>query len=283
MQKIKSIQAYTYLNAQGKEFVLVRLESDNGIVGAGEATLCGHNEEVCGLIHQMIAPKLIGKELCCANYMQSELLTEEKVKDSIFVHAVSGIEIAAWDALGKVLGLPVYKLLGGRVLPEIPVISHYDVKDSGEPISYIDAYEPWEKVGLLPDGKKECWAKIASEEKVPLLARISSRWEAYPILEHAAMSILEADILQGGGISSLKQLATYAETYFIKVASRVYGGTLAAAASAQALYSCPNAYGIGLPEGEYDEILTDSFHLPKDAPGIGIDVNWDELIKNEDK
>src|SRR4051812_24337178 len=116
--------AYRMISALGQhdesQFVLVKLLTDNGLEGAGEATATVRwsGETVWGVqavIDRVLAPLLVGLELDPAQPLQS--ITElDRRMDAVAQHnwfAKSAIEMACWDVLGKAANKPVYELLGG--------------------------------------------------------------------------------------------------------------------------------------------------------------------------
>ncbi len=98
------------------DFVLVRLSTDSGIEGCGEATATPRwsGETVRGaqaMIEEVLAPALIGCD-------PSDIDSIEERMERVAVYnwfAKSAIEMACWDAVGKDAGSPVYELLGGPV------------------------------------------------------------------------------------------------------------------------------------------------------------------------
>ena len=100
------------------EYLLVRVLTDSGIEGAGEATVSPlwSGETVWGaqaLIDRLFAPALLGMEPGDVGAVARRL-------DRIATHnwfAKSAIEMACWDIRGKAAGKPVYELLGGAVRP----------------------------------------------------------------------------------------------------------------------------------------------------------------------
>ncbi|MBZ0293494.1 MAG: mandelate racemase/muconate lactonizing enzyme family protein [Anaerolineae bacterium] len=101
--------------------MLVRVHTDEGIIGLGETV--DKIPGSLGALHGTIAPLLLGQ-----NPLDIEGLWQF-VKDNIMYHgyhgaemrALSAVEIALWDILGKVYGAPVYRLLGGKVRDRVPV------------------------------------------------------------------------------------------------------------------------------------------------------------------
>ncbi len=99
--------------------VWVRVHTDEGVVGLGETFRGAH--AVARYIHTEIAPQLIGRNPLEIDAI-SKLLIESYVgfrSSGVEMRAASAIDIALWDILGKVAGLPVHQLLGGLSRPEI--------------------------------------------------------------------------------------------------------------------------------------------------------------------
>jgi muconate cycloisomerase len=100
------------------EYVLVRISTDVGIEGAGEATVLPRwsGETVWGahaLIERIFAPRLVGHNPTDIAEIAATL--DQFAEDNWF--AKSAIEMACWDIRGKESGKPVYALLGGLVRP----------------------------------------------------------------------------------------------------------------------------------------------------------------------
>ena len=120
--------AYRMISALGRHeessFVLVRLRTDEGAEGAGEASLTVRwsGETVWGtqaLIDRVLAPLVIGIELDPAQPLASIAALDQRM-DAAVKHnwfAKSAVEMAAWDAMGQAAGKPVYELLGGACRP----------------------------------------------------------------------------------------------------------------------------------------------------------------------
>lgn len=100
------------------EYVLVRISTDVGIDGAGEATVLPRwsGETVWGahaLIERIFAPRLVGRDPNDIAGIAATL--DQFAEDNWF--AKSAIEMACWDICGKERGFPVYALLGGPARP----------------------------------------------------------------------------------------------------------------------------------------------------------------------
>ena len=117
---------------------LVEIDTDAGLTGLGEAKVgvgnLGNYAALVTLIHAELAPVLIGRDArditalweaiyngTRAHYVAAHGRTFPIVgRRGITVSALSGIDIALWDLLGKALGQPVWRLLGGRLRERIP-------------------------------------------------------------------------------------------------------------------------------------------------------------------
>ena len=117
---------------------LVEIDTDAGLTGLGEAKVgvgnLGNYAAVVTLIREELAPALLGRDPrdvtaiwetlyagTRAHYALREGRTFPTVgRRGITMSAISGIDIACWDLLGKSLGQPVWRLLGGRCRDRVP-------------------------------------------------------------------------------------------------------------------------------------------------------------------
>ena len=100
-----------------RPYVFVKLETNQGVVGWGEGTLEGKAAAVMSCVEDF-REFLIGKDpLQVEHHWQSMYVHSFYRAGPVIGSAISGIDQALWDIRGKVLGMPVYKLLGGPVDP----------------------------------------------------------------------------------------------------------------------------------------------------------------------
>ncbi len=101
---------------------VVRIDTDQGVYGLG--TVGGAKGKlVPTIVEEQFRDLLVGK-----NPFDIELIWEQLFRASLFygrkgavIEAISGIDIALWDLVGKVVGQPVYNLIGGRTKEKLPV------------------------------------------------------------------------------------------------------------------------------------------------------------------
>ena len=103
-------------------YVIVRVHTDDGLVGLGEATVAprwtGETSIGCvAAINGLIAPALVGEDATQITKLTQKM--NRVIKLNPFMK--SGIEMALWDLAGKAAGVPVYQLLGGKVRESMPI------------------------------------------------------------------------------------------------------------------------------------------------------------------
>jgi galactonate dehydratase len=104
-------------------WLFVRVESDDGAVGWGEASLEGHTEAVAGAF-ESLRDRLIGADpFRIEDAWQIGYRTGFYRGGPVLMSALAGLDQALWDLKGRALGQPVWQLLGGRVRDHIEVYS----------------------------------------------------------------------------------------------------------------------------------------------------------------
>src|SRR5262249_6455916 len=103
--------------ASDRPYVFVKLETNAGVVGWGEATLEGKAGAVLACVDDFREHILGSDPMQVEHLWQSMYVHRFYRAVSLMGSAISGIDQALWDIRGKVLGLPVYKLLGGPFDP----------------------------------------------------------------------------------------------------------------------------------------------------------------------
>lgn len=103
-------------------YVIVRVHTDEGLVGLGEATVAPRwsGETSVGsvaIIEGLFAPALIGEDPTEVTRLRG--LIESTIRLNPFTKAA--VEMALWDLAGKAAGVPVYQLLGGKVRDKMPI------------------------------------------------------------------------------------------------------------------------------------------------------------------
>lgn len=115
--------------------IFVEVRTDAGITGIGEASLEGKTEAVVGALRD-ISSYLIGEDPTRIEHHWQAIYRHSFWRGGMVVgSAISGVEQALWDILGKALGVPVYELLGGRVRDRVRLYANGPRGDSPEEIA----------------------------------------------------------------------------------------------------------------------------------------------------
>ncbi|KAJ7757197.1 enolase C-terminal domain-like protein [Mycena maculata] len=116
---IRSIETF-YVRPR---WLFVRVETEKGIVGWGEATLEGHTEAVEGSFADL-RERFVGWDSAnIEDIWQTAYRARFYRGGPVLMSTISGLDIALWDIKGKTLGVPVWQLLGGKVRNQCQVYS----------------------------------------------------------------------------------------------------------------------------------------------------------------
>src|SRR5262245_37948790 len=108
--------------AGSRKQIVVRVQTDDGLTGLGEAFGYGAPLAVCNVIDESLAPLLRGQDPTRIEAVVDLMHRSTMIygRRGLAMFAISGVEIALWDLLGRALGAPVSALLGGAVRPRLP-------------------------------------------------------------------------------------------------------------------------------------------------------------------
>jgi muconate/chloromuconate cycloisomerase len=122
----------SFTTLEAVNYVFVRVETRDGLVGWGEAACLGgptwseeSAESVAVTIERYIAPWLVGSDATRIEALNREMA--RRVQGNPFARAA--VEMALWDLNGRALGVPVHRLLGGRVRDRVPLSWSLAVSD----------------------------------------------------------------------------------------------------------------------------------------------------------
>ena len=105
------------------EYLLVTIETDNGLIGIGESGAWGYLEASSSAITKF-SDYLIGKNPLMIEHHWQYMYRFSHFRGSAIMGAISAIDIALWDIMGKHFDVPVYQLLGGKVRDKARVYYH---------------------------------------------------------------------------------------------------------------------------------------------------------------
>jgi len=117
--------AEVLLTSPGRNYVTLKVTTDDGVVGWGDATVNGRELAVASYLRDHVAPLLVGRD---ADRIEDawQFLYRGAYwrRGPITMAAIGAVDLALWDIRGKSLGQPVYNLLGGAVRDRILTYTH---------------------------------------------------------------------------------------------------------------------------------------------------------------
>jgi galactonate dehydratase len=112
------------VGAHMRNWVFVKLETDEGLVGWGESTVEWKTRAVAGCIEDL-AELLVGEDPRRVEHLFQVMVRQHFFRPGMVeASAISGVEQACWDILGKSLDVPVWQLLGGNVRDHVRLYDH---------------------------------------------------------------------------------------------------------------------------------------------------------------
>ena len=296
-------------------WLFVRVESDDGAFGWGEASLEGWAEAVDGAF-EAFRDRFIGADpFRIEDIWQVGYRGGFYRSGAVIMSALSGLEQALWDLKGRVLGLPAWQMLGGKVRDKV---RSYAWIGGDRPHEIADAAEVRRNQGFnavkmnataelgwiieepLLSENHEGLAEIAAHTATPIALgeRLYTRWDFKPFFESGAVDIIQPDLSHAGGILEVRKIAAMAEAYDIAVAPHCPLGPLALGACLQIAACTPNhaiqeiSLGIHYNVGGHDllnfctnkEALTpvDGYLPVPEGPGLGIEID-EAAVRAADK
>ncbi|MBI2872442.1 MAG: mandelate racemase/muconate lactonizing enzyme family protein [Chloroflexi bacterium] len=131
---LETFAVYTQHRNARRNWLLLKLLTDEGLVGLGEASLMAHEEQLVGILGELAEEYLIGKNPLHTEVHWTRLYLDSGARGGkVMSTALSGIDMALWDLKGKALGLPVYELLGGPYHERLRVYANGWYTNPGTP------------------------------------------------------------------------------------------------------------------------------------------------------
>jgi mannonate dehydratase len=122
---MKIVDAKVIVCSPGRNFVTLKLTTEDGVSGLGDATLNGRELAVASYLQEHVAPLLIGRDARRIedtwHYLYKGAYWR---RGPVTMTAIAAVDTALWDIQGKALGVPVYQLLGGRARDAVTVYGH---------------------------------------------------------------------------------------------------------------------------------------------------------------
>ena len=175
---MKIIRFETLLSNAGlRNYLFIRLTTDTGLTGVGEATLEWQEQTVRTLCHEWVEGRVLGRDPFDVEAVVGGMIRDQYQGGSTVMTAISGVEIALWDLIGKACGQPVYRLLGGRYHRTIPAYANGWYGGASTPGEYAErareaAARGYRALKFDPFGT--AWKDLAPEEAEAAVERVAA-------------------------------------------------------------------------------------------------------------
>lgn len=162
---MKIIGARLIVCSPDRNFVTLKIETDEGLYGLGDATLNGRELAVASYLVEHVIPCLIGRDPSQIEDIWQYLYRGAYWRRGpVTMTAIAAVDVALWDIKGKALNTPVYNLLGGKSREGVLVYAHANGADIAEA---IDSVQQHQALGYLAVRAQAGVPGVASSYGVP--------------------------------------------------------------------------------------------------------------------
>jgi mannonate dehydratase len=138
---MKISNARVIVTCPGRNFVTLKIETDEGLTGIGDATLNGRELSVASYLTDHVIPCLIGRDPHQVEDIWQYLYRGAYWRRGpVTMSAIAAVDTALWDIKAKAAGLPLYQLLGGRSRTGVLVYGHANGGDIAETVDEVGKY-----------------------------------------------------------------------------------------------------------------------------------------------
>jgi len=127
---MKITAARVIVCSPGRNFVTLKIETDEGLTGIGDATLNGRELAVASYLSEHVIPCLIGRDASRIEDTWQYLYRGAYWRRGpVTMSAIAAVDTALWDIKAKAAGMPLYQLLGGASRERVMVYAHANGRD----------------------------------------------------------------------------------------------------------------------------------------------------------
>jgi mannonate dehydratase len=138
---MKIADARVIITCPGRNFVTLKLITDEGVYGIGDATLNGRELAVVSYLNDHVIPCLIGRDPHQIEDIWQYLYRGAYWRRGpVTMSAIAAVDTALWDIKAKIAGLPLYQLLGGKSRNAVMVYGHANGSDIAETVEEVGKY-----------------------------------------------------------------------------------------------------------------------------------------------
>ncbi len=139
---MKIIDAKVIVTCPGRNFVTLKIITDEGVYGLGDATLNGRELSVVSYLQDHVVPCLIGRDPHQIEDIWQYLYRGAYWRRGpVTMTSIAAVDMALWDIKGKVANLPVYQLLGGRCRTGVMVYGHANGTTIEDTVEVAQSYK----------------------------------------------------------------------------------------------------------------------------------------------
>jgi D-galactarolactone cycloisomerase len=240
------------------DFCLVRVETDEGIVGWGDAFAYNCRTAVAAAVKDMIAPRAIGADVSKISELSFRIQKQLHIfgRGGIQAYALSGLDIALWDIAGKAAGKPLHALLGGAKRMSIPcyasllryseppLVTKYCERAVGEGFEAIKLHE------IADDAVAA--ARRAVPDSVALMCDVNCEWSPRDAIAAALrfkphrLHWLEEPVFPPEDLASIRAVGEASGTPIAAGENYCYATAFSALAASKAVtYAQPSVIKVG--------------------------------------
>jgi mannonate dehydratase len=138
---MKITNARVIVTCPGRNFVTLKIETDQGVYGLGDATLNGRELSVASYLTDHVIPCLIGRDPQRIEDIWQYLYRGAYWRRGpVTMTAIAAVDTALWDIKGKIANQPIYQLLGGASRDGVMVYGHANGRDIAETVDEVAKY-----------------------------------------------------------------------------------------------------------------------------------------------
>jgi mannonate dehydratase len=138
---MKIIDARVIVTSPGRNFVTLKVLTDQGLHGLGDATLNGREQAVVAYLSEHVVPCLIGRDAHQIEDIWQYLYRGAYWRRGpVTMTAIASVDTALWDLKAKAAGMPLYQLLGGRSRSGVMAYGHANGADAGAAAEEVARY-----------------------------------------------------------------------------------------------------------------------------------------------
>jgi mannonate dehydratase len=138
---MKIRDARVIVTCPGRNFVTLKIETDEGVYGLGDATLNGREKAVAAYLTEHVIPCLIGRDPQRIEDIWQYLYRGAYWRRGpVTMTAIAAVDTALWDIKGKIANQPIYQLLGGASRDGVMVYGHANGRDLAETVDEVAKY-----------------------------------------------------------------------------------------------------------------------------------------------